>query len=449
MAVIFKRFKTGDSLHKAVNQETFDKIFNILEETVGEGCEIERNGNNGLGWKIIVPGVYGDSEEDASASEHSSSIEVRRDEETNQVIASLKGFKTEGATEGADLGEVLILARNRSDGAATLVYLDAATAVPADAAPIDDGEPTSISIERNAAGELALHGIGSLSPKTSFSEEERGEAALVYVDTAETPEVKYAALDAVVAADSQAENVESQSVEKSDSGELRLYNFTNGCATSLPNTLEGRDQYEILARTGSGNPYLDYVALSGIVLCDSDESPVRLRSLTNYGGAIGLYDFAISARSSLSKSLRDSCAFVLRDNSASVPKLIYSTLPAAVPTDDSGSTSKSITRNTNGELALYRFLNPSGGTINKDNKDDYYVLCRAASGTALLQRKIDFGASTEGHSGSVSIVTGVSYSTSTHQLKFKSRSLTFENGLLTTVGDESETLIDQAVEETV
>ena len=32
MAIIFKRFRTGDSLHKAVNQQTFDTIFNVLEE---------------------------------------------------------------------------------------------------------------------------------------------------------------------------------------------------------------------------------------------------------------------------------------------------------------------------------------------------------------------------------------------------------------------------------
>ena len=218
MAIIFKRFRAGESLHKAVNQGNFDVIYNVLESIIGEGCTIERNGNNGLGWKIIVPGLCGDAEEDASMAERSASIEVKRDEETNQAVLSLKGFKSEGATDGGGLGEVVILARNKQDGSATLVYLDAATAVPADAAPIDDAEPTSISIERNAAGELALHGIGNASSKPSFSAEEREEAALVYVDTSETPEIKYAPLDAVVATDSEAENVESQSVEKSDNG---------------------------------------------------------------------------------------------------------------------------------------------------------------------------------------------------------------------------------------
>ena len=448
MAILFKRFKTGDSLHKAVNQETFDKIFNILEETVGEGCEIERNGNNGLGWKIIVPGLYGDGEEDASASERSSSIEVKRDEETNQVIASLKGFKTEGATEGGDLDEVLILARNKTDDTATLVYLDAATAVPADAEPIGDEEPTSISIERNAAGELALHGIGSLTPKTSFDDDERENAALVYVDTSETPEVKYAALDAVVAADSQAENVESQSVEKSESGELRLYNFTGGGSVTPPSTLDGRAEYAVLARTGTNGPYLEYLDLVNLVLCDADERPPRLRSITNYGGAIGLYDFATTARSSMSKSQLDNASFVLRDTSTSVPKLVYATLPAAVPTDDGGSTSKSLTRNTNGELSLYRFLNPSGGTIDASNKDDYYVFCRGTSGTTLLQRKLDL-AKTNGYTGSVTVVSDVKYSTSSHKLEYTSKTLTYENGLLKTVADNTDTLIDQAVEETV
>ena len=449
MAIFFKRFKTGDSLHKAVSQETFDKIFNILEDTVGEGCIIERNGNTGLGWKIIVPGLYGDSEEDASASDRSSSIEMRRDEETNQVIASLKGFKTEGATDGGDLGEVLILARNKSDNAATLVYLDAATAVPADAMPVGDEEPTSISIERNATGELALHGIGNLTPKTSFSEEERGEAALVYVDTSETPEVKYAALDAVVAADAEADTPASQSVEKSEEGELRLYNFTQGSSVTPPNTLDGRGEYAVLARTGTDGPYLEYLDLAGLVLCDSDESPPRLRSLANYGGAIGLYNFATTARSSMSKTQRDNAAFVLRDTTGSVPQLIYATLPAAVPTDDSGSASKSLTRNTNGELALYRVLNPSGGTIGASNAGDYYVLCRATNGSTLLQRKIDFGQQTSGYTGSVTVVSDVKYSTSTHKLEYSSKTLTYEDGLLKTVTDNTDSLVDQAVEETV
>ncbi len=449
MPIIFKRFKTGDSLHKAVNQETFDKIFNILEETIGEGCEIERNGNNGLGWKIIVPTSFGDADEDIGTAT-TASIEVRRDTERNQAVFALKGFGTEGQTEADELGEVAVLARNSADDKTTLVYLAIATLVPVDTRPADeDADPTTKSIDRNAAGELALHGMDNLTPKTSFSEEERENAALVYVDTTETPEVKYAALDAVVAADSQAENVESQSVEKSDSGELRLYNFTQGSSVTPPNTLDGRGEYAVLARTGTDGPYLEYLDLVNLVLCDSDESPPRLRSLTNYGGAIGLYDFAYPARSSLSKSLRDNCAFVLRDNSTSVPKLIYSTLPAAVPTDDSGSTSKSITRNSNGELALYNFLSSASGTISASNASEYYVLCRATGGKTLLLRKLDFGTETSGYTGSVKIVSDVKYSTSTHKLEYSSQTLTYENGLLKTVTDNTDSLIDQAVEETV
>lgn len=448
MAIIFKRFRTGDSLHKAVNQQTFDTIFNVLEETIGEGCEIERNGNNGLGWKIIVPTSFGDADEDVGTA-RSASIEVRRDTDRNQAVFALKGFATEEQAEAGDLGEVSVLARNAADDKTALVYLGIATLVPVDTRPADeDADPTTKSIDRNDAGELALHGIGSLTPKTSFSEEERGNAALVYVDTSETPEVKYAALDAVVAADSQAENVESQSVEKSESGELRLYNFTGGGSVTPPSTLDGRSEYAVLARTGTDGPYLEYLDLNNLVLCDADERPVRLRSLTNYGGAIGLYDFATTARSSMTKTLRENSALVLRDSSGSVPKLIYATLPAAVPTDDSGTASKSLTRNTNGELALYKFTSPSGGTIDADNKDDYYVFCRGTSGTVLLQRKLDFG-STKGYTGSVTVVSDVKYSTSSHKLEYTSKTLTYENGLLKTVADNADTLIDQAVEETV
>ncbi len=448
MAIIFKRFRTGDSLHKAVNQETFDKIFNILEETVGEGCDIERNGNNGLGWVIRVPVSFGDADEDVGTA-RSASIEVRRDTDGNQSVFALKGFATEGLTEAGDLGEVAVLVRNGGDDKAALVYVAVETLVPVDSQPADGGDATTKSIGRNAEGELELHGIGSLTPKTSFSEEERGEAALVYVDTTETPEVKYAALDAVVAADSEAENPATQSVEKSDSGELRLYNFENGNGVTLPTTLDGRQEYQVLVRQGAGTPYLDYAALDSVVLCDSDETPARLKSLANYGGAIGLYDFGTTPRSSLSKTIREKSAFVLRYNPGSVPQLIYATLPAAVPTDDGGSTSKSLTRNANGELALYKFTSPSGGTINASNKDDYYVFCRGTSGTTLLQRKIDFGQQTSGYTGSMKVVTDVKYSTSTHRLEYSSQTLTFENGLLKTATADTDTLVDQAVEETV
>ena len=447
MAIFFKRFKTGDSLHKAVNQETFDKIFNILEETIGEGCEIERNGNNGLGWKIIVPTSFGDADEDVGTAQ-SASIEVRRDTDRNQAVFALKGFATEGQTEADDLGEVAILVRNGADGKVSLVYVGVETLIPVDSHPAQGGEATTKSIGRNAEGELELYGIGNSSPKTSFNDDERENAALVYVDSSQTPEVKYAALDAVVAADSEADNVTTQSVEKSDSGELRLYNFENGNGFTLPNTLDGRQEYQVLVRQGTGTPYLDYATVDSVVLCDSDESPARLKSIANYGGAIGLYDFGATPRSSLSKTIREKSAFVLRYCPGSVPQLIYATLPAAVPTDDSGSTSKSLTRNANGELALYKFTNPSGGTISASNKDDYYVFCRGTSGTTLLQRKLDFG-STDGYTGSVKVVSDVKYSTSTHKLEYSSQTLTFENGLLKTATADTDTEIDQAVEETV
>lgn len=59
LGLLFKRFKKGDSLHKAVNAENFNKIFNILEDIQGEGCTIEKSAT-GLGWKIVVDKrVYG------------------------------------------------------------------------------------------------------------------------------------------------------------------------------------------------------------------------------------------------------------------------------------------------------------------------------------------------------------------------------------------------------
>ncbi len=445
--MIFKRFKTGDALHKAVSQETFDKIFNILEDTVGEGCEIERNGVSGLGWKIVVPEPYGDADEDVVTAS-TASIEVRRDEEGRQVVFALKGFGTEEQAEGDDLGEVAILARSRDGGKAALVYLDPATAVPVDSAPAGDSAPSSISVERNAAGELALHGIGSLTPKTSFDAEERGEAALVYVDTAGTPEVKYAALDAVVATDAEASSPATKSVEKSDDGELRLYDFADTEGTLLPTSCEGRVDHLVLARDGSAEPSLEYVPVNHLVLCDSEEESPPSRSLKSYGGALGLYDFHLPPLTTLLKWARENSAVILRDNTGNVPKLLYATLPAAVPTDDSGSASKSITRNTDGELSLYRFLDPSGGEINAKNSNDYYVLCRAANGTALLQRKLGLGG-TGGYTGSLTMVSEVKYSTSTHRLEYSSQTLSFENGLLKTVTANGDELIDEAVEETI
>lgn len=462
MAILFKRFKTGDSLHKAVNQENFDKVYNILEDTEGEGCEIDRANANGKGWKIKVPVPMGDAEEDARNST-SASIVKRHDEELNQDIFSLKGFADEEASEPEDIDGITLLARyipgegngegqgEDDGGSAELVYLKPQTAIPVDTdGRTEDGgesEVTSKSVDWNEDGQLALHGIGEIEPKESFSDEERETAALVYVDTSDIPEVKYASLDAVISTDSESESPETQSVEKDDEGRLRLYGFTSSGHTVLPSNRSDRGSYGVLVRDENGTPYLDYATLDSLVLCDADDTSPQSKSVTQ-NGAVTLYDFFSSAKTSMAKSLRDAVALVLRDNSSSPPKLIYAKLSAAFPTDTEGSSTKSVARNSNGELELYNFTNASGGKIDRDNKDDYYVFCRQTGGTRLLQRTIDLPGA-DCHTGSLTVVTDVKYSTSTHRLEYTKQTLTFEKGLLKSVGEASDVLIDQAVEETV
>ena len=153
---IFKRFKTGDSLHKAVNREDFDKIFNILEDTEGEGCEIQRENDSGLGWKIVVPEVIGDTQEDVSAAS-GSSITKRHDEELNCEVLSLKGFAGEAASDPETLDGITLIARNAQDGASPdLIYL-----TPEKAVPVDSSGESTKTIARNANGELQLYGFDS------------------------------------------------------------------------------------------------------------------------------------------------------------------------------------------------------------------------------------------------------------------------------------------------
>lgn len=61
VGLLFRRFRKGDSLHKAVNAENFNTLFNILEDIQGEGCTIVKT-RNGLGWKIVVNGTESDIE---------------------------------------------------------------------------------------------------------------------------------------------------------------------------------------------------------------------------------------------------------------------------------------------------------------------------------------------------------------------------------------------------
>ncbi|MBP5545171.1 MAG: hypothetical protein ILM98_13935 [Kiritimatiellae bacterium] len=53
----FKRFRKGDSLHKAVTKDNLDKLFNILEDIQGVNCRIEKPTDaEGKGWRIVIDG---------------------------------------------------------------------------------------------------------------------------------------------------------------------------------------------------------------------------------------------------------------------------------------------------------------------------------------------------------------------------------------------------------
>ena len=97
LGLIFKRFKSGDPVHKAVNVYNFSRIFNILEDIQGDGCHIEKT-QNGLGWKIVVDG-YSDTEPsnppltaqpDVGNSDVTNSIEISVDEKEKKKLPFLR-----------------------------------------------------------------------------------------------------------------------------------------------------------------------------------------------------------------------------------------------------------------------------------------------------------------------------------------------------------------------
>lgn len=89
-----------------------------------------------------------------------------------------------------------------------------------------------------------------------------------------------------------------------------------------------------------------------------------------------------------------------------------------------------------------RDTDPQSGHVTVDNTDPEHPVIRLAKLPAG-------GGAGEGASGTVTVVTSVAYDTSTHRLTMKLRPLTVKNGVIASIGEESEATITTAVEETV
>lgn len=53
---IFRRNKPGDPVREVCNTGNLNTAYSVLEDTQGVWCRIERDSNNGVGWRIVIDG---------------------------------------------------------------------------------------------------------------------------------------------------------------------------------------------------------------------------------------------------------------------------------------------------------------------------------------------------------------------------------------------------------
>lgn len=253
-------------------------------------------------------------------------------------------------------------------------------------------------------------------------------------------------LSSKVDSESLSDTLVSKSIYHNSNGEIAIYNFETVTSADILSAFEDGDY--LLARTEvSGIPTLKYA--NGF-MSDSELKDDKLVSKSIYKnseGGFALYDFEELKSSDKLSAMTSSDYILVRTENNGIPTLKYiQNVGGGNPDSESLSdtlVSKSIYKNSNGELAIYNFedVQPSE-IVSSFNEGDSILIRTDLSGIPTLKYASGITLSTD-------CVLSTEYSIDTHKLIEHYRTLSFENGLLVDASEIKDRDVFEAVAEQV